>query len=73
MSELILHHYDEAPFAEKIRMVLGIKQLTWHSVIVPSAMPKPDLIPLTGGYRRTPRISDRRGYLLRYATHCELA
>lgn len=54
MSELILHHYDEAPFAEKIRMVLGIKQLTWHSVIVPSAMPKPDLMPLTGGYRRTP-------------------
>ena len=54
MSELILHHYDEAPFAEKIRMVMGIKNLTWHSVIQPSAMPKPDLIPLTGGYRRTP-------------------
>ena len=35
MSELILHHYDEAPFAEKIRMVMGIKNLTWHSVIVP--------------------------------------
>ena len=54
MPELILHHYDEAPFAEKIRMVFGIKNLTWRSVIVPSAMPKPDLIPLTGGYRRTP-------------------
>ncbi len=54
MSELILHHYDEAPFAEKIRMVFGIKNLTWRSVIQPSAMPKPDLIPLTGGYRRTP-------------------
>ena len=54
MSELILHHYDEAPFAEKIRMVFGIKNLTWHSVIQPSAMPKPDLLPLTGGYRRTP-------------------
>ena len=54
MSQLILHHYDEAPFAEKIRMVFGIKQLEWHSVIVPSAMPKPNLMPLTGGYRRTP-------------------
>jgi glutathione S-transferase len=54
MSELILHHYDEAPFAEKIRLVFGIKGLAWNSVIQPSAMPKPDLLPLTGGYRRTP-------------------
>ena len=54
MHDLILHHYDEAPFAEKIRLVFGIKGLTWRSVIVPSAMPKPDLMPLTGGYRRTP-------------------
>ena len=54
MSDLILHHYDEAPFAEKIRLVFGIKGLAWNSVIVPSAMPKPDLMPLTGGYRRTP-------------------
>ncbi len=54
MTEFILHHYDEAPYAEKIRMVFGIKDLTWRSVIQPSAMPKPDLMPLTGGYRRTP-------------------
>jgi glutathione S-transferase len=54
MSELILHHYDEAPFAEKIRLVFGIKNLPWQSVIVPSAMPKPNLMPLSGGYRRTP-------------------
>lgn len=54
MAEFILHHYDEAPFAEKIRMVFGIKDLTWRSVIQPSALPKPDLMPLTGGYRRTP-------------------
>lgn len=54
MSELILHHYDEAPFAEKIRLVFGIKNLKWRSVIQPCAMPKPDLTPLTGGYRRTP-------------------
>jgi glutathione S-transferase len=54
VPDLILHHYDEAPFAEKIRLVFGIKNLTWRSVIVPSAMPKPNLTPLTGGYRRTP-------------------
>ena len=54
MPDLILHHYDEAPFAEKIRMIFGIKNLAWQSVIQPSAMPKPDLMPLTGGYRRTP-------------------
>jgi len=54
MAELILHHYDEAPFAHKIRLVFGIKNLKWRSVIQPSAMPKPDLTPLTGGYRRTP-------------------
>lgn len=54
MSDLILHHYDEAPFAEKIRLIFGIKGLSWQSVIIPAAMPKPDLMPLTGGYRRTP-------------------
>ena len=54
MSELILHHYDEAPFAEKVRLVFGIKGLAWRSVIQPAALPKPDLVPLTGGYRRTP-------------------
>ena len=54
MLELVLHHYDEAPFAEKIRLIFGIKDLAWHSVIQPSALPKPDLVPLTGGYRRTP-------------------
>jgi glutathione S-transferase len=54
MPDLKLHHHAEAPFAEKIRLVFGIKDLAWRSVIVPSAMPKPNLTPLTGGYRRTP-------------------
>jgi glutathione S-transferase-like protein len=54
MADLILHHYDEAPFAEKVRLVFGIKNLSWRSVIQPAAMPKPDLMPLTGGCRRTP-------------------
>lgn len=54
MHELILHHYDPSPFSEKVRLVLGLKRLAWRSVIVPMVLPKPDLMPLTGGNRRTP-------------------
>lgn len=54
MHELILHHYDASPFAEKARLMLGFKQLSWRSVDIPRMMPKPDLTALTGGYRRTP-------------------
>ena len=54
MTDLILHHYPMSPFAEKIRLVLGAKKLTWKSVIIPRVMPKPDVIALTGGYRKTP-------------------
>ena len=53
-TELILHHYPSSPFSEKIRLALGMKQLPWKSVIVPSVAPKPDVVALTGGYRRTP-------------------
>jgi glutathione S-transferase len=52
--ELLLHHYDTSPFSEKIRLVFGRKRLRWRSVIQPNVMPKPHLIPLTGGYRRIP-------------------
>ena len=54
MSDLILHHYPTSPFAEKIRLILGFKQLAWKSVFIPMIMPKPDLTALTGGYRKTP-------------------
>ena len=56
MSDLILHHYPTSPFAEKVRSVLGYKKLTWKSVIIPRIMPKPDVVALTGGYRRTPLL-----------------
>ena len=55
-QELILHHYDGSPFAEKTRLMLGFKGLAWHSVKVPVIMPKPDVVALTGGYRRTPFV-----------------
>ncbi|HVW67979.1 MAG TPA: glutathione S-transferase family protein [Steroidobacteraceae bacterium] len=54
MGELILHHFDWSPFAEKVRVVLGLKGLEWDSVQIPMILPKPDLMPLTGGYRKTP-------------------
>jgi len=54
MTDIILHHYPTSPFAEKVRRVLAWKNLPWKSVIIPVIMPKPDLLPLTGGYRRTP-------------------
>lgn len=52
--EPILHHFDISPFAEKIRLALGLKKLAWRSVQIPVVMPKPDLTELTGGYRKTP-------------------
>lgn len=51
---IILHHYDASPFSEKVRLALRLKNLAWDSVEIPVTMPKPDLMPLTGGYRRTP-------------------
>ena len=54
MPDLILHHYDISPYAEKIRLCFGLKGLAWRSVIVPMVLPKPSLMPLTGGFRRTP-------------------
>lgn len=54
MSDIILHHFDASPFAEKVRLALGHKGLSWHSVEIPMVMPKPDLTALTGGYRKTP-------------------
>ena len=54
--DLILHHYPMSPFAEKARLMLGFKQLPWRSVYIPSVMPKPDVVALTGGYRRTPLL-----------------
>jgi glutathione S-transferase len=49
-----LHHFEQSPFSEKIRLVFGFKEIAWKSVLIPRIMPKPDLMPLTGGYRRTP-------------------
>jgi glutathione S-transferase len=54
VAELILHHFELSPFAEKVRLMLGLKRLSWRSVEIPMVMPKPLLTALTGGYRKTP-------------------
>jgi glutathione S-transferase len=56
MTTPILHHYPSSPFAEKGRLMLGFKGLAWQSVHIPMVMPKPDVLALTGGYRRTPLL-----------------
>jgi glutathione S-transferase len=54
MTEIILHHYAISVFSERVRLAFGLKGLSWRSVTIPHMMPKPNLMPLTGGYRRTP-------------------
>ena len=54
MNELILHHHDPSPYAEKIRKIFGLKQLAWQSVQVSMVMPRPEMTSLTGGYRKIP-------------------
>ena len=51
---IYLHHYPASLFSEKVRLMLGYLDLTWHSVEIPAIMPRPLLMPLSGGYRRTP-------------------
>jgi len=50
----ILHHYPNSPFAEKIRLILGYKRISWQSVVIPLNNAQPDLVALTGGYRQVP-------------------
>lgn len=54
MASLILHHYPTSPWAEVLRLALGLKGLDYGSVEVPATLPKDELTVLTGGYARTP-------------------
>ena len=54
MPDIIFHHYPVSPFSEKVRLIFGMKKINWKSVMIPPIMPKPDVVALTGGYRRTP-------------------
>jgi glutathione S-transferase len=54
MANVYLHHYPASPFSEKIRALLGVLDLEWYSVETSIIMPRPLLMPLSGGYRRIP-------------------
>jgi glutathione S-transferase len=54
MSELILHQYALSPFSKKVIAIFAYKNLAWHAVEQPVVAPKPELTPLTGGYRKIP-------------------
>jgi glutathione S-transferase len=51
---IILHEYPSSPYAEKVRLALRLKNLAYARVELPMVMPRPDLMALTGGYRRVP-------------------
>jgi glutathione S-transferase len=51
---ILLHHYGSSPYAEKVRLALGLKDVEWGSVETSAVPPRPLLDPLTGGYRRIP-------------------
>jgi glutathione S-transferase len=53
---IYLHHYPASLFSEKVRLLLGYLGLPWRSVEIPNIMPRPLLMPLTGGYRKTPTL-----------------
>ncbi|KAF9099531.1 hypothetical protein BGX29_007117 [Mortierella sp. GBA35] len=52
--EIILHHYQGSPYAEKVVAALRVKGLPWCSVATSPMLPRPLLEPLTNGYRRIP-------------------
>ena len=54
MTSLILHHYPTSPWAEVLRLAMGLKGLAHGSVEPPVICPKPLLEVLTGGYVRVP-------------------
>ncbi|WP_231877010.1 glutathione S-transferase N-terminal domain-containing protein, partial [Oleiphilus sp. HI0067] len=53
-ESIILHHYDKSPYAEKIRLMFGLMNTSWQSLLSLPIPPRPNLDPLTGGYRRIP-------------------
>jgi len=54
--QVYLHHYPASLFSEKIRVMLGYLGVPWYSVETSPIMPRPLLMPLTGGYRKTPNL-----------------
>ena len=58
-AELILHHYNFSNNSVKVRLVLGLKGLSWRSVAIPPVLPKYDTTPYWRGGNDAD-IQDRR-------------
>ena len=43
---IVLHHFPQSPFSEKIRLIFGLKNVAWTSVLISRIMPRPDLMPI---------------------------
>lgn len=71
-QDIYFHHYPTSPFAEKVRAILGYKGMAWHSVLQPQIMPKPDLVTLTGGYRRIPVLQIGNDVICDTALICDV-
>jgi glutathione S-transferase len=54
VNDIIFHQYALSPFSEKVRKIFAAKSVHYASVDQPAWMPKPELTPLTAGYRRIP-------------------
>ena len=50
----LLHHYWLSPFSEKMRLMFGHCDIAWGSVEHSMRLPRPELMLLTGGYRKMP-------------------
>ncbi len=71
-QDIYFHHYPTSPFAEKMRAIFGYKGLAWKSVLQPQVMPKPDLVALTGGYRRIPVLQIGNDVICDTALICDV-
>ena len=54
MNNLILHHYDLSPYAQKVRAIFAYKGISWGSCETSIVPPRPALALLAGGHRRIP-------------------
>ena len=59
---IILHHFDQSPFSEKIRLIFGLKKIAWTSVRISSGFPDP----------RADIPTDLRSFLIRSANEAYL-
>ena len=63
---IILHHFPQSPFSEKIRLIFGLKNVAWTSVLISRIMPTAGPDADDRRLSAYPCDADRRRYLLRH-------